>query len=167
MSGTQCLSLLFYFCVSWVFLSVSFVCIGSSFPAIPPGSPSAPPPPWFLTLWKVKGEERGQKWPKFIVGFEGSKCQIGVRGGGGGSIFGQTEFGQHRTWTILDGWVVGRVEGWGPQGVGARKGGWKRPKCQKGKNVGRFLDQGKLETRGKVGFGPKKSKDNWWILRIN
>ena len=35
---------------------VFFVFFCSSFPAIRPGSPSVSPPPWFLTLWKVKGE---------------------------------------------------------------------------------------------------------------
>ena len=32
------------------------------------GSRSAPPPPWFWTLWKVKGEGEAPKWPKFMMG---------------------------------------------------------------------------------------------------
>ena len=65
---------------------VFFVFFRSLFPTIPPGSLSAPPPPWFLTLWKVKGgkgapkmakihygvktsrKEGAQKWPKIHFG---------------------------------------------------------------------------------------------------
>ena len=40
------------FCLGFLLRVVFF-----SFLAIPPGSPAAPPLPWFLTLWKVKGED--------------------------------------------------------------------------------------------------------------
>ena len=61
-----------FFVVLFLFV-LCFLCFFcSSFLASLPGSPSAPPPPWFLTLWKVKGEgkpKNGQNslWGKNIA----------------------------------------------------------------------------------------------------
>ena len=55
MSRPQCLSLLFYFCLSWFSSVCCFLCFLLFFV---PWQFSLPP--WFLTLWKVMGEGSSQ-----------------------------------------------------------------------------------------------------------